>query len=68
MGQDQAGSLAEQLHDTLYSFFLDLDEDVIIYPGHGQGSPCGADIGDRLTSTIGYERLIDRRIVRFRQR
>lgn len=56
MGHDQAEGLAEQLHDTLYSFFLTLGDDVIIYPGHGQGSPCGADIGDRLTSTIGYER------------
>src|SRR5438477_550434 len=29
---------------------------VMIYPNHGAGSPCGADIGARLTSTIGYER------------
>lgn len=56
MGGDQVEGLAEQLHDTLYSFFLGLDDEVIIYPGHGQGSPCGAEIGDRLTSTIGYER------------
>jgi hydroxyacylglutathione hydrolase len=56
MGDDQVENLVEQLHDTLYSFFLSLDNGVIIYPGHGKGSPCGADIGDRLTSTIGYER------------
>jgi hydroxyacylglutathione hydrolase len=55
MGHDQVESRAEQLYDTLYSFFMALDDDVIIYPGHGQGSPCGANIGDRLTSTIGYE-------------
>ena len=29
---------------------------MIIYPSHGAGSPCGASIGDRLESTIGYER------------
>jgi len=29
---------------------------VMIYPNHGAGSPCGADIGARLSSTIGYER------------
>ena len=29
---------------------------MIIYPAQGHGSPCGADIGDRLESTIGYER------------
>ena len=28
----------------------------MIYPNHGAGSPCGADIGSRLSSTIGYER------------
>lgn len=33
-----------------------MNHGVIIHPGHGHGSPCGADIGDRLSSTIGYER------------
>lgn len=56
MGDGQAEELAEQLYDTLYKYYLTLDEDVIIYPAHGHGSPCGADIGDRLTSTIGYEK------------
>jgi hydroxyacylglutathione hydrolase len=48
--------LAEQLFHTLRDFYLKLDDGVIIYPTHGQGSPCGEDIGDRLSSTIGYER------------
>ena len=56
MGDDQAEKLAEALFDTLYDYYLKLDDDVIIYPTHGHGSPCGASIGDRLTSTIGYER------------
>ncbi len=56
MSDDQVDFLAEELHRTLYSYFLTLDDGVILYPGHGQGSPCGAEIGDRLTSTIGYER------------
>lgn len=59
MGDNQAEALAEKLHDTLYGFYLTLDDDVIIYPSHGHGSPCGADIGDRLTSTIGYERAFN---------
>ncbi len=41
---------------TLRNFYLKLADGVIIYPAHGHGSPCGADIGDRLSSTIGYER------------
>jgi hydroxyacylglutathione hydrolase len=56
MGSDQSEKLAEELYDTLYSYYLKLNDDVIIYPAHGRGSPCGASIGDRLTSTIGYER------------
>ena len=56
MGDDQAEKLAEALYETLYSYYLKLADDVIIYPTHGHGSPCGASIGDRLTSTIGYER------------
>ena len=33
---------------------------MIIYPNHGAGSPCGADIGARLSSTIGYERKFNK--------
>lgn len=48
--------LAEQLFHTLRDFYLGLPDGVLIFPGHGAGSPCGADIGDRLESSIGYER------------
>ncbi len=56
LGNDQAKSLAKQLFHTLRDFYLKLNDGVILYPGHGAGSPCGADIGDRLSSTIGHER------------
>jgi hydroxyacylglutathione hydrolase len=56
LGSGQAKKLAKQLFHTLREFYLKLDDGVIIYPGHGAGSPCGADIGDRLSSTIGQER------------
>jgi len=56
LGNAQAEKLAQQQFHTLRDFYLKLDDGVIIYPGHGHGSPCGADIGDRLSSTIGYER------------
>jgi hydroxyacylglutathione hydrolase len=55
LGKD-SDKLASQLYDTLFGYFSQLDDGVIIYPGHGHGSPCGADIGDRLASTIGYEK------------
>ena len=56
LGSGQAKTLAEQQFHTLRDFYLKLDDGVIICPAHGHGSPCGADIGDRLSSTIGYER------------
>lgn len=52
---DNAEELASDLYDTLFNYFANLEPGVIIYPSHGAGSPCGADIGDRLESTIGYE-------------
>lgn len=53
---DKTDKLVEQLFHTLRDFYLSLPDSVMIYPAHGAGSPCGADIGDRLESTIGYER------------
>lgn len=56
LGNARAKKLAEQQFHTLRDYYLKLADSVIIYPAHGHGSPCGADIGDRLSSTIGYER------------
>jgi len=56
LGESEAVKLAEQQFHTLRDFYLGLPDSVLIYPAHGPGSPCGADIGDRLESTIGYER------------
>lgn len=56
LGSAQAKKLAAQQFHTLRDYFLKLPDSVIIHPAHGAGSPCGADIGDRLESTIGYER------------
>ena len=55
LGRD-ADKLAAQLYDTLWNFYGKLDDGVIIHPSHGSGSPCGADIGDRLESTMGFEK------------
>lgn len=56
MGDDQTEELTEQLFHTVRNVFMALPDDVIIYPCHGAGSACGPDIGDRMSSTIGYER------------
>ncbi|MCH7228260.1 rhodanese-like domain-containing protein [Haloferula sp. A504] len=56
LGSDQARDLARQLHSTLHDYFMKLPDGVLVLPGHGAGSPCGAGIGDRKVSTIGYEK------------
>jgi hydroxyacylglutathione hydrolase len=56
LGEKHTQTLAEQQFHTLRDFYLKMPDHVMIYPNHGAGSPCGADIGARLTSTIGYER------------
>lgn len=56
LGSGQTDKLTRQLFETLRGFYLAMPDGVAIYPAHGHGSPCGADIGDRMESTIGYER------------
>src|SRR6266700_6319743 len=60
LGVDHTDELAAQQFKTLREFYLKLPDHVMIYPTHGAGSPCGADIGERLSSTIGYERKFNR--------
>lgn len=56
LGNDRTEELTEKLFHTVRDVFMALPDDVIIYPCHGAGSACGPDIGDRMSSTIGYER------------
>ena len=60
LGQKHTKQLAEQQFHTLRDFYLKMPDHVMIYPNHGAGSPCGADIGARLSSTIGYERRFNK--------
>lgn len=56
LGDKHTKQLAAQQFHTLRDFYLKMPDHVMIFPNHGAGSPCGADIGARLSSTIGYER------------
>jgi hydroxyacylglutathione hydrolase len=60
LGEKHTKQLAEQQFHTLHDFYLKMPDHVMIYPNHGAGSPCGADIGARLSSTIGYERKFNK--------
>lgn len=56
LGEGTEKMLVSQLYHTLFNKLLALDDGTMVFPGHGQGSPCGAQIGDRPVTTIGYER------------
>jgi hydroxyacylglutathione hydrolase len=56
LGDQETERLTHQLFDTLREYYLKLDDGVIVYPCHGAGSACGAEIGERPMTTIGYER------------
>tara|TARA_B100001029_G_C15053707_1_gene452721 strand:+ start:785 stop:2137 length:1353 start_codon:yes stop_codon:yes gene_type:complete len=48
--------LATQLFDSLHNILMKLNDNIILYPGHGPGSSCGANIGKETVSTIGEQR------------
>jgi hydroxyacylglutathione hydrolase len=55
LGASQTPALARALFRSLRTALAPLPDTVPLYPAHGAGSPCGANICDR-QSTIGYER------------
>lgn len=48
--------LAALLFDSLNTKILPLEDDVIVYPGHGAGSQCGKNLSSETVSTIGEQR------------
>lgn len=51
---------AHALCRTLWEKILTLPDFVEVYPTHVAGSLCGGHIGSRLSTTIGYERRLNR--------
>ncbi len=62
LGGGSEERLASDLYRSFHDKILRLGDEVEVYPGHGQGSPCGGSIGDRNTTTIGYERLHNQKL------
>lgn len=56
LGDDKTEELMQALFKTMREFFCQLDDNVMIFPCHAAGSACGPNIGDRMSSTIGYEK------------
>src|SRR5262249_46763702 len=55
LGAGQTPGLARALFRSLRATLAPLPDALPLYPAHGAGSPCGANIADR-QSTIGHER------------
>ena len=54
-GKDETARLSENLYESLQKL-LSLGDSVIVLPGHGAGSVCGADLSEHEFTTIGYEK------------
>lgn len=48
--------LAGMMYDSLQQKILTLNDDVIVYPGHGAGSACGKNMGAESFSTVGQQK------------
>ena len=48
--------LAGHLYDSLRDKIMTLDDEVLVYPGHGAGSACGKKIDKETVSTIGKQK------------
>jgi hydroxyacylglutathione hydrolase len=59
-GGEQMRKLAADMCSTLQEKILRLPDHVEVYPTHVAGSLCGGHIGRRLSTTIGYERRLNR--------
>jgi len=62
-GERETRQAARALQDTVRRL-LTLPDHVQVYPTHVAGSLCGGRIGERLSTTIGYERLTNPAISR----
>ena len=49
--------LASMLYDSLRNKIMILDDDVIVYPGHGQGTSCGKDLSSETVGKLGDQKM-----------
>ena len=51
--------LAAHLFDSLRNKIMPLNDDIVVYPGHGAGSACGKMMSDETTDTLGHQKRIN---------
>ncbi|MFQ5460071.1 MAG: MBL fold metallo-hydrolase, partial [Anaerolineae bacterium] len=57
LGEEAKDGLARRLYASVQTKLAGLPDGLEVHPGHGAGSMCGAGMGGRGTSTLGFERL-----------
>lgn len=60
LGEAAKQKLAGQLYESVHAKIKSLPDGVEVYPAHGAGSMCGAGMGERPQTTLGYERAMNR--------
>jgi hydroxyacylglutathione hydrolase len=58
-GEDKRREWSANLYASIHNKLLTLGDNVIIYPAHGAGSVCGANLAHREISTIGTEKMLN---------
>ena len=48
--------LASMMFDSLRNKIMPLNDDIIVYPGHGAGSACGKNMSSETTDTLGNQK------------
>jgi hydroxyacylglutathione hydrolase len=56
LGEDAKRGLARRMYESVRERLRDLPDGLEVHPAHGAGSMCGAAMGGRSCSTLGYER------------
>lgn len=56
LGEAAKQRLARELFESVHHKIKDLPDYIEVHPAHGAGSLCGAGMGERPQSTLGYER------------
>ena len=57
LGEEATKGLAKALYHSVQRASKELPDGLEINPGHGAGSSCGAGLGGRPVSTLGFERI-----------
>jgi len=60
LGVSSNGAQSKKLYESVVERLLPLGDHTIVYPAHGAGSVCGHNLSATDSSTIGYERQMNR--------